>query len=119
MSDPESSGGEPDVAPKRVKPQDVISKRFNQIRNGAVQHERVFPVLSYFFVVVYVLCFVCLFKTNIEFISWFFFLLNLLFMLFIIKEFITSRCQTGSLRTACISSPTHIERHIEYGSPET
>jgi hypothetical protein len=29
MSDPESSGGEPvkDVAPKRVKPQDVISKR--------------------------------------------------------------------------------------------
>jgi hypothetical protein len=74
MSDPESSGGEPvkDVAPKRVKPQDVISKRdLTRSVMGLFNTSECFPFFR-ISLVVYVLCFVCLFKTNIEFISWWF-----------------------------------------------
>lgn len=75
----------------RVKQKDIITKHdLNKAVSRLINSSECFPILSYFFfVVVYVLCFVCLFKTNIEFISWWiFFTLNLLFMMFILKEYI-------------------------------
>lgn len=75
---------------ERVKRRDIVTKNdLNRSVLRLLNSSECFPILSYFlFVVVYVLCFVCLFKTNIEFISWwFFFVMNLLFMLFILKEF--------------------------------
>lgn len=118
MSNPESSGGEPvkDVVSKRVKPQDVISKRdLTRSVMGLFNTSECFPILSYFFfVIVYAMCFVCLFKTNIEFIAWwFFFVLNFLFMLFIIKEFVYNQQVSNRLiKNSMYLLPDHISNAI-------